>query len=981
MSQFQSIQELYSFEGSEASPMIADVVQPSNGLLLSQLSKKDQDRPLSPIEDLPSEESPIIDQTGDFTEMEAAIKSNNRDIKEALLVYKQLKDCDFFKSFKKKFRKDLRTTEALISLCKVMKYEYHLPKTFVYTRGDLSNQKVYIVYSGEVETWVGKPEAYALAKGKTNGESEKKERSNVTLQDFSLFAEGNSFERQSPNANQTKNKLAKKLHQMGSMNMSRGDYSSGKKPDRGLKKQFTFDGVLSSDNCVVDMSTLEQLPETNSKEELNLDEILDFKTPSKPRLLSSESSGVHPKTKYFLSQRKLTKSPQPHFLDNSLDKNLKFSPIRNESDSFSFGGHETPPKPSLNGLQRTTSNRSKEELENDNSFVLRKIQSQRSRNLDCSLEKRPSEGGYVKGTVRCGGHFGDEALASNQPRKETLVATTACELLSFSVDDYEYLMTRFEKNNTQILDFLLDYVPGLEEAINRNKIRNPESYFEEQSYNLHNHITIEGTKGSKLYMLYEGTCKVLKSVNGPVKDQAFRKPYSSSNNEVVICVIKPGVFIGEEVMFNQNGEYEYTVKAASSRVKVLAIESLSFKDAMPKLAYSGLESLNMNKKQKNMQIMNYKVEFSKGLSRFPKLTTPRSGAAEPQKEEEPSILNKVDTPLQEQKHVKLGVPIENKRFSRVKKLTPSNYTVEVALPTAQGPQLLDGMKYMRTTPFKTQDSFESNSYQMQTNTSVEREEEDKPKLTENEKKLKRYLNKVRVVKKEEPIVKPFVGKPLEILSLQRLQQPEPPAGNGRESRTQNTSTNEFDKYRMMSKGVKKELRMPSSTRGTEKSTSRKKYDGMSTKRLDELFSYIVPNREKFIGFMSQDKQKNNIYSFSKYVPSSTSRDFSNIKVDVDTNTKRITYGIGSVRLGQHVSSKSQSGDQNLASVNNTNTFLNVKTAALSKIVKSPRGGAQQKNSARRSTSVRPETEPVQTLGQFLDSELRPPVNIMPKLKK
>jgi len=178
-------------------------------------------------------------------------------------------------------------------------------------------------------------------------------------------------------------------------------------------------------------------------------------------------------------------------------------------------------------------------------------------------------------------------------------------------------------------------------------------------------------------------------------------------------------------------------------------------------------------------------------------------------------------------------------------------------------------------------------------------------------------------------------------------------------------------------------------------SGRKRYEGMNVKKLDELYSYIMPNRERFVGFMSQDKQKNNIYSFSKCTPQSMSRDFSNIKVDVDTNTKRITYAVGNLRpvAGQHhVNSKSQSDNHqyltpssNAAVVNNT--LLNVKTASLSKLIKSPRGQIQSqmsqgvKTSGRRTLStVRPETEP-ETLGHFLDSELRPPVNVMPKLRK
>jgi len=358
-----------------------------------------------------------------------------------------------------------------------------------------------------------------------------------------------------------------------------------------------------------------------------------------------------------------------------------------------------------------------------------------------------------------------------------------------------------------------------------------------------------------------------------------------------------------------------------------------------------------------MEIMNTKVEFSKGRNRLQ-----RPPSFESTKNEELSILSHNNPPPQEHRKVKLDVPLENKRYSRVKHLALKPYSVELAIQGSHGPQLLEGFKFMKTPHNK--ESLENAQGQGNVNTEKEKLEE-VPKLTENEKKLQRYLANAGN-KKEERMIKRLETKEA------RLKNASPAPDDSLKSVVKG-----IERLRLVSRNQKREIKITerSNERETMNKHARKVFEGFSGKKLDELFAFISPRREKFVGFMPFDKQKNNICSFNKCAPSSERSHSSNIKVEVDMQTKKITYGVGNIKTGQHMSARSRaSSDSNSMK----NTFFSVKTASVSRNSK-----PIKENKSGRRVSSRIETPEPSSFGLDLESEMRQPsrLDAQPKLPK
>ncbi|RZJ98705.1 MAG: hypothetical protein EOO46_24585 [Flavobacterium sp.] len=82
----------------------------------------------------------------------SVLKKDDRTYNESVLVYKHLKQTAFFQ----KFRQDnpnLRLTDALINLSKILQYHVYSPGAIIHRKGDPSNKKVYLVFSGKIDLY------------------------------------------------------------------------------------------------------------------------------------------------------------------------------------------------------------------------------------------------------------------------------------------------------------------------------------------------------------------------------------------------------------------------------------------------------------------------------------------------------------------------------------------------------------------------------------------------------------------------------------------------------------------------------------------------------------------------------------------------------------------------------------------------------------------------------------------------------------
>jgi len=123
-------------------------------------------------------------------------------------------------------------------------------------------------------------------------------------------------------------------------------------------------------------------------------------------------------------------------------------------------------------------------------------------------------------------------------------------------------------------------------------------------------------------LLYEGVCQVYKdifytNINSKPKEISSRPDSGDTakrGDRVLVCLIQPGVFIGEEVLFSSNKLYEYTVKASSANVKLMAIKKENFKKYLPSQAITDIQTLYLNKKEHHEKMLERKLRVSTTLS-------------------------------------------------------------------------------------------------------------------------------------------------------------------------------------------------------------------------------------------------------------------------------------------------------------------------------------------------------------------------------
>jgi len=217
------------------------------------------------------------------------------------------------------------------------------------------------------------------------------------------------------------------------------------------------------------------------------------------------------------------------------------------------------------------------------------------------LDNLLSLGSMKEKILRRWDFFGHKCLQDPDIKREhTIITKTPCEFLTFTIRDHEYLQARYSKSNTHLLNFLLDYIPELDQAVRFGFAKNIERLFIESSYDIHNTIIEEGEKGKRLYLLDEGTCEVYKNDG-------------DSKSKTLLCIIQPGMFIGEEILFSKERTYLYTVRVCSAKARVLSITASDFYYQLPQQILLEVKKLYLRKNQKNLNIHKQKAEQKKKI--------------------------------------------------------------------------------------------------------------------------------------------------------------------------------------------------------------------------------------------------------------------------------------------------------------------------------------------------------------------------------
>jgi len=200
--------------------------------------------------------------------------------------------------------------------------------------------------------------------------------------------------------------------------------------------------------------------------------------------------------------------------------------------------------------------------------------------------------GYVKDKIKRGGYFGERALESNACRSATILASTDCELLVLTTQTYNSLKNEFNRKIKQMMDFIINSLPGLKDINAKAIIKNYIYLFEERSYVYGNHIVNEGEKGEYFYFVYEGSCEVYRTIRIeedeelPAMYSKIRSSFFSQSfavkEKIPLTLLKEGGLIGEELLFSEEPIYNYSVQVNSNTLKVICVNKDVFQFRFPK---------------------------------------------------------------------------------------------------------------------------------------------------------------------------------------------------------------------------------------------------------------------------------------------------------------------------------------------------------------------------------------------------------------
>jgi len=532
--------------------------------LKSQLSKTESNPRDQPKK---SAINMLLDSVTSFrNNMKEILKKTDRNEEEAKMLYAVLKDSPFFKRFTE--TNDDLESDAPIYLCQNLKYEAYPAGSVIFEQGDPSNGKLYIVYSGTLSVIV-KQNDLATHENLKNDEdylTPTKRIRKETTDDTSLT------EKPVNNGSKSKWQFAKELLKKG---LNKKDIIDPTNPANRMGEVMKKEIVTSSkSNFFLRKVTTERRPSLEGTVNES-----PLRIPKKESPLPSPNKrlGKIPERKNSISFKSddqiLTPTKFSHFSRHISDNPYQFDDNNSE-----------------NKLMTNLINNAK----------LRKSSSR-----DAGLEAT-NKYGTVIDCIEKGGFFGEKALHTNQQRGATIIANTDTELLIVTKDIFDYLKSNFDKKKNKIINFMQNCFPKLENLASRKILENLFYLLEEKQFDYGNIIIHENDPGEKFYLLFEGECELIRSIQID-ETQNFKFPISNISSLVrggriikenlIISKIGSPTFFGEEVLFKKPSNYYFTVRVCSTKAVVLCVDKSKFTVRFPRNVFHGMKD-NFNQKSK-----------------------------------------------------------------------------------------------------------------------------------------------------------------------------------------------------------------------------------------------------------------------------------------------------------------------------------------------------------------------------------------------
>lgn len=502
------------------------------------------------------------------------LEAQNRTDDEAYVIYERIKDFKFFGQFLKE-KSDDKNLDVFLFICKKFAYEAHPPGTVIMNQGDFSNGKVYIILSGELLVYVQgiAPPPPPVTQPTTTLQTPR--ASPLKLE--SVIAE------QSPNAEGATPNNSTKVQQKPEIQTS-------------LFKLTDTPRNVTTNTSTVDISkpilgTIEEGMKTQRESVMSHDD--------------GERQQHTPKIKGF-----------SHLASQKFDFSRKqslMSPMFFE-----------PKKPPVFDKQSTGNTTDIDHAANESSRQLKKS------GLTLENIEQPTPGvssyGVLVNRIHEGSYFGEKALYKKHKRNATIMTSNYVELLTLNQEDFMKVQGEFNKARAIMKQFLRSIFPKIESVPTQNVLETLLYNCEVKTFPYKKVITEEGVLGEEFFVIFEGQCEFSKAI---IYDSSEKLDYPMSDmrplygltrtkkESLVITNTERGTFVGEEILFNEKEVYEYTVKVASEKVRLISFKKAKFTFRCPKLILMGLQSLYNTKKHRNLLHFQEKVQRKNGPNPSP----------------------------------------------------------------------------------------------------------------------------------------------------------------------------------------------------------------------------------------------------------------------------------------------------------------------------------------------------------------------------
>ena len=212
-----------------------------------------------------------------------------------------------------------------------------------------------------------------------------------------------------------------------------------------------------------------------------------------------------------------------------------------------------------------------------------------------------------------GDHFGEQALLSLSKRTATIIATNDLVLLSFKQQQFQSANRENNEIKQVIAQALLKILPSLDIAENSVVRDHLVSIADVNEYPYGKKLTNEGDVGEDFYFLIQGHCELIKTL---IYDKSERlkgiNPLygltKTAKEEVIISTVEKGTLIGDEIIFDDQEIYRYSVRVSSDTAQFIKFKKNLFLFRCKKPILDDLEFYSNKKNLRNIESLKVKLE-------------------------------------------------------------------------------------------------------------------------------------------------------------------------------------------------------------------------------------------------------------------------------------------------------------------------------------------------------------------------------------